>query len=116
MTPIIQDDHVVQFLMWACTVLGGGLIGTLLWTALGVIRRLEAIQTSNNEQHASIVEQFDKQFRSYEVQLAQLHDLVMQDLHRHDVRIVRLEEWRKSVDHEYAALTARSHTPAHKDP
>lgn len=95
---VLSEQTVVQFLMGACTVLGGGLITTLAWVALGVIRRLDEMKRSNDQQYKALQEYAETQFKLFGQQLAGLHDLVMQDLHRHDVRIVRLEEWRKALD------------------
>lgn len=81
------EPQTIRFLMWATTVLGGGLIATLAWIALDVIQRLKRLQDDG-----------EAQFKAFGLQLNGLHDLVMQDLHKHDVRIVRLEEWRKSHD------------------
>lgn len=98
MPPILANEQFVTFLMWACTVLGTGLIGTLVWVALGVIRRLDEMKTSTDSKYQELRTAAEEQFKSFGQQMAGLHDLVMQDLHRHDVRIVRLEEWRKAVD------------------
>lgn len=87
MIPVIAQETVIAFLMWACGVLGVGLISTLAFVALGVMRRLDDMKVSN-----------ESQFAAFGKQLATVHDLVMVDIHKHDVRIVRLEEWRKSVD------------------
>ena len=96
--PILASEQFVTFLMWACTVLGGGLIGTLVWVALGVIRRLDEMKTANDTQYKALRDYAEGQFKLFGQQMSGLHDLSMQDLHRHDVRIVRLEEWRKAFD------------------
>ncbi len=96
--PVIAQETIVDFLMWACGILGSGLIATLAWIALGVMGQLREIKLSNDEQYKSLKDSSEMQFKAFGQQLSGLHDLVMQDLHKHDVRIVRLEEWRKAID------------------
>lgn len=92
------EDMLFKFLIAAVSVLGSGLIGTLAWVALGVIRRLDNMRAADEAQHAAIRSEAAAQFTAFGRQLASLHDLFTEDIHRHDVRIVRLEEWRRGID------------------
>ena len=85
--PIIPQDDVLKFLMWACGILGTGLIGALVWIAMGVMAKLNKMSTSA-----------EFQYKAFGQQLTSVKDLLTEDIHRHDVRIVRLEEWRKATD------------------
>lgn len=96
--PIVPQDTVLAFLMWACGVLGSGLIAALIYIAIGVTRKLDKIEDINLVQFGQIKTEAQIQFAAFGKQLAHVHDLVMEDIHRHDIRIVRLEEWRKAAD------------------
>lgn len=85
-TPIITT-----VLVWAFCVTGAALIATLVWLAKGVFGKLQNIES------ASV-----GQFQKFGQQLSALKDLLTDDMHRHDLRITRLEEWRIAHDNKTA--------------
>ncbi|MCC6194493.1 MAG: hypothetical protein IT518_08505 [Burkholderiales bacterium] len=80
------NDTVINFLLWAFGATGTALIGVICYLALGVIHKLD-------EQNAKA----ETQFGAFGRQLTTVKDLLLDDIHKHDVRITRLEEWRKST-------------------
>lgn len=84
---MLADPDVQQFLLWAMGTTGAALLGVLVWLALGVIANQKASDKKSEEQ-----------FKSFGQQLSSVKDLLNEDLHRHDVRITRLEEWRKAKE------------------
>lgn len=87
MTTFFTNEVLINFLIWALGVTGAALIAVLVWLALGVMRNQKASDRTAEEQ-----------FRAFGQQLSAVKDLVIDDLHKHDVRITRLEEWRKAVN------------------
>lgn len=87
MTTFFTNEVLINFLIWGFGVTGAALLGIVVWLALGVMR---------NQKEAE--RKAEDQFRTFGQQLATVKDLVIDDLHKHDVRITRLEEWRKSTD------------------
>jgi hypothetical protein len=87
MPAFVTNDVLVQFLVWACSALGAALIGTVVYLALGVNRKLDLSR-----------EKAEEQFAQFGRQLTSVKELLVDDIHKHDVRITRLEEWRKASD------------------
>lgn len=85
----MDSQTVITVLVWSFCVTGAALIATLVWLAKGVFGKLQSIE------HAS-----SSQFKQFGQQLSSLKDLLTDDMHRHDLRITRLEEWRLSREHE----------------
>lgn len=96
MAPLLMNDFVAQFLIWATATLVGVLIAILGWLALGVFRKLDQADARRE----SLVGIFNDQFAAFGKQLTAVKDLVMEDIHKHDVRITRLEEWRRHQDRQ----------------
>ncbi|MCC7041119.1 MAG: hypothetical protein IT516_12495 [Burkholderiales bacterium] len=78
---------LVYLLSGGFIVTGSALIGVLIFMAKGVLGRLRSIEGAANDQ-----------FRTFGQQLSSVRDMITQDLHKHDVRITRLEEWRRTRD------------------
>lgn len=87
MTNFFTNELLINFLIWAFGVTGAALIGILVWQALGVMRKLD------EQNHKA-----EEQFAAFGKQLSAVKDLLLDDIHKHDVRITRLEEWRKAKD------------------
>ncbi len=75
---------LVYLLSFAFMIAGATLVGMLVFMAKGVLVKLSKIEGAASEQ-----------FHTFGRQLAGVKDLVTADLHRHDVRITRLEEWKR---------------------
>lgn len=95
--PVMPPDTILTFLMWACGVLGSGLIASLIFIAIGVMSKLDKLDASNKQQFDQMRLEAQNQYASFGKQLTHVHDLVIEDIHKHDVRIVKLEEWRLSL-------------------
>lgn len=78
---------LIYLLAIAASASGAALLAVLAFLAKGVLGRLAKIERGNNDQ-----------FAAFGKQLAAVKDLVTEDLHRHDVRITKLEEWRKGFE------------------
>ena len=87
MDELVGQRWVLYFLAWAFSITGAALIGVLIFLAKGVYGKLREMGETS-----------DQQFREFGRQLTMVKDLVTEDIHRHDVRITRLEEWRKGFD------------------
>lgn len=90
-TIVNLPPELLKFLVY---VLGSGfiasglaLISVIAFLGRGVLARLQR----NEEMH-------DNQFATFGKQLAAVQKSLDEDLHRHDVRIVKLEEWRRGID------------------
>lgn len=78
---------LVYVLSGGFVVTGTALIGVLIFMGRGVLGQLRSIESRGNEQ-----------FKSFGQQLSGVRDMITQDLHKHDVRITKLEEWRRTRD------------------
>lgn len=82
--------ELLRFLVYllACgfVATGAALIGVLVFMGRSVLDRLKSIEEAN-----------DGQFATFGKQLAGVKEMITQDLHKHDVRITRLEEWRRAA-------------------
>lgn len=78
---------LVYLLAIAASATGAALLAVLAFLGKGVLGRLARIESAHNEQ-----------FAAFGKQLSAVKDLVTEDLHRHDVRITKLEEWRKQFE------------------
>lgn len=111
--PVIAQETIVAFLMWSSGGLLVTLVAVLAWIAMGVIKGQHADRARNDANHALVIASLndmkaatdkryeslrttsEAQFKQFGQQLASVHELVMQDIHKHDIRIVKLEEWRR---------------------
>jgi len=84
---LVGQKWALYFLAWAFSITGVALIGVLVFLAKGVYGQLREMGHTN-----------DRQFKEFGQQLTAVKDLVTEDIHRHDVRITRLEEWRKGFE------------------
>ena len=84
---LVGQRWVLYFLAWAFSITGAALIGVLVFLAKGVYGKLREMGYTS-----------DRQFKEFGQQLNTVKDLVTEDIHRHDVRITRLEEWRKGFE------------------
>jgi hypothetical protein len=75
---------LVYLLSIGFTITGATLIGVLAFMSRGVLTKLTNIEAAA-----------DDQFAAFGRQLNEVRNLLNADLHKHDVRITRLEEWRK---------------------
>lgn len=83
--PVIAQETMIAFLMWACGVLGAGLIASLVFIAVNVMSKLNVIEVASRDQ-----------FAAFGRQLAANHALLMEAINEHNVRLVKLEEWRRA--------------------
>lgn len=75
---------LVYLLSVGFSITGATLIGVLAFMSRGVLSKLTKIEIAA-----------DDQFAAFGRQLNEVRALLSEDLHKHDVRITRLEEWRK---------------------
>ena len=75
---------LVYLLSVGFSITGATLIGVLAFMSRGVLSKLTKIEIAA-----------DDQFAAFGRQLNEVRNLLNADLHKHDVRITRLEEWRK---------------------
>jgi hypothetical protein len=85
MTTFFTNEVLINFLIWGLGVTGASLIGILVWLGIGVLGNQKMAERKSEDQ-----------FRQFGQQLTAIKDLVLDDIHKHDVRITRLEEWRKT--------------------
>lgn len=94
MTP----DQVIVVLAWAAA----GLLVTVVALACWIVVRNFAEQSDRNKEDAvrwaALNTRLTNEFSEFGKSLNEVRDLLTADIHKHDTRLVRLEEWRKSQD------------------
>lgn len=97
-TVLALPPELLRFLVYvmggAFLVTGAALLGVLAFLGRGVLARLQANEVTHSQQ-----------FAAFGRQLSDVKKAIDEDLHRHDVRIVKLEEWRRGVDRARGVVT-----------
>jgi len=78
---------IIKILAAAFLAAGGVLISIVSWVVVQAYRQTESID-----------KKLDEEFSKFGQQLHALQNMVRDEIHRADLRITRLEEWRKSSD------------------
>lgn len=99
--PVIQDT-VLSFLMWTSGGLLTALVSVLVYGAIGVLGKLNKIEADNLAQFKAITDSTRAEFQAFGRQLSAVDGLLREDMHRHDLRLQKLElEWQLALDKKH---------------